>query len=82
MAGGLLTAARFFVRYWPFSDMSHVRLCDAFGGIAEVAWDRMANATHQSPSTFELVYLLTSGQPPSDSGRNASSAGMVARTLK
>jgi hypothetical protein len=30
----------------------------------------------------ELVYLLTSGQPPSDSGRNASSAGMVARTLK
>jgi len=30
----------------------------------------------------ELVYLLTSGQPPSASGRNASSAGMAARTLK
>jgi hypothetical protein len=36
---------------------------------------------HAEDFEHPLCQFLTSGQPPSDNGRNASSAGIVARSL-
>ena len=51
---------------------------------AEISFGRAPNVrTVRSPTRpTKLVYLFTRVQPPSDSGRNASWAGMVARTFE